>query len=332
MAQRLAVGIRIAGENALHTHADGGLLSASAPQRLVAFAGSRVNRADHLRADPQALADLAAGGVLLRLDGLDPVLGAADEAGLLMLDWGSPAEVAAGTELLFLGLLPDGRGCFAAVPHAGLAGVGPPASRLWTVLGGLSPEQLALYGTARSLAGWHARHRFCARCGEATALARGGWQRNCLSDTCRAEHYPRTDPVVIMTVEHDDCLLLGRQPRFPQGRYSALAGFVEPGEAIEEAVAREVWEEAGVRVGKVCYVASQPWPFPASLMIGCHAMAMGRELTIDTTELDDARWFSRAQVAEAMDAAEQGGEGAAFVAPPRHAVAWHLLRHWLDAG
>ena len=194
----------------------------------------------------------------------------------------------------------------------------------------LPPEELALYGTARSLAGWHARHRFCARCGSPTVLARGGWQLNCLNEMCRAEHYPRTDPVVIMTVEHEGRLLLGRQPRFPQGRYSALAGFVEPGEAIEEAVAREVWEEAGVRVEAVRYVASQPWPFPASLMIGCHAMATSPELTIDATELDDARWFSRAEVAEAMAAAERGEEGRAFVAPPRHAVAWHLLRHWLD--
>ena len=311
-------------------HADSTLLRGPILPRAVAFAGAALDRADHLRAQPEALDELAARGVLLRMDGLDPVLGAADEYGALSLDWGVPAEGGADAELLFLGLLPDGRGCFAAVPTAASASVSPPASGLWRVLAALPAEQLALYGAARSLGGWHARHRFCPKCGSPTRLARGGWQRNCLNDACRAEHYPRTDPVVIMTVEHDGRLLLGRQPRFPQGRYSALAGFVEPGEAIEEAVAREVWEEAGVRVGAVRYVASQPWPFPASLMIGCHAMATSPELTIDATELDDARWFSRAEVAEAMAAAERGEEGRAFVAPPRHAVAWHLLRHWLD--
>ena len=326
------------GEKSLHTpNADSTLMPGSALQpsilpRAVAFAGARVDRADHLRNDTRALADLAAHGVLLRMDGLDPVLGEADEYGSLSLAWGVPAEVDAGAELLFLGLLPDGRGCFAAVPPTSSASISPPGPRLWRVLAMLPTEELALYGAARSLAGWHARHRFCARCGSATVLARGGWQRNCLNDACRAEHYPRTDPVVIMSVEHEGRLLLGRQPRFARGRFSTLAGFVEPGEAIEEAVAREVWEEAGLRVSAVSYVASQPWPFPASLMIGCHAIATSAELTIDTTELEEARWFTRAEVAEAMAAGARGEEGEAFVAPPPHAVAWHLLRHWLDGG
>ena len=157
-------------------------------------------------------------------------------------------------------------------------------------------------------------------------LAKGGWQRNCVDEACRAEHFPRTDPVVIMTVEHQGRLLLGRQPRFPAGRYSALAGFVEPGEGLEEAIAREIWEEAGVRVRDVRYVASQPWPFPSSLMLAAHAYADDDALTIDTTELEDARWFTRA---EAMGAQAEGREGQAFIAPPRHAVAWHLLDRWL---
>ena len=312
--------------------ADNALLPRSVVPRDVAFSGSRVDRADHLRNNPAALADLAARGRLLRMDGLDPVLDDADEYGNLSLAFGMAAEVDAGTELLFLGILPDGRGCFAAVPDTSSASVSPPGPRLWRVLAFLPPEELALYGAARSLAGWHARHRFCAQCGSPTQLARGGWQRNCLNEACRAEHYPRTDPVVIMSVEHEGRLLLGRQPRFPPQFFSALAGFVEPGEAIEEAVAREVWEEAGVRVSAVRYVTSQPWPFPASLMIGCHAIATSAELTIDTTELQEARWFSRDEVAEAMAAAERGEEGKAFVAPPRHAVAWHLLGHWLDGG
>ncbi len=122
-------------------------------------------------------------------------------------------------------------------------------------------------------------------------LAKGGRQRT--STASSSEQFPRDEPLTIMTVEHDGRLLLGRQPRFPAGRYSALAGFVEPGETIEEAVARETFEEAGVRVRDVEYVASQPWPFPSSLMIGCHAYADDPAITIDTTELEDARWFTR---------------------------------------
>ena len=129
-----------------------------------------------------------------------------------------------------------------------------------------------------------------------------------------------------MLAEHDGRLLLGRQPQYPPGRYSALAGFVEPGESLEAAVARELHEEAGIAVADVTYVASQPWPFPSSLMVGCHARALADQLTIDTTELDDARWFSREEVAAAL----AGEEGAAFLPPPRFAIARTLLEHWLD--
>ena len=185
-------------------------------------------------------------------------------------------------------------------------------------------------GGARALVDWHARHRFCARCGAGTVLAKGGWQRNCGS--CKAEHFPRVDPVTIMLVEHDNSILLGRQPRFPEGNYSALAGFVEPGETIEEAVAREVFEEAGVRVRDVTYVMCQPWPFPSSLMIGCHAFADDPAVTVDTNELEDACWFTRAQVEDAMRAAQAGGRGEAFGAPPPFAVAHHLLNWWVRRG
>jgi len=229
---------------------------------------------------------------------------------------------------VFLGLDPDGRAAFVAVDPK-LVGVGntaPPDPRLWQVMGMLSPPDLAVYGAAKALVDWHARHGFCARCGHGTTLAKGGWQRDCTNPACKAKHFPRTDPVTIMTVEHDGRLLLGRQPRFPPRRYSALAGFVEPGETVEEAVAREISEEAGVVVRDVRYVASQPWPFPSSLMIACHAFADNDAITIDTTELDDARWFTREQVVAAM----RGDEDAAFVAPPPFAVAHHLLRWWLN--
>jgi NAD+ diphosphatase len=184
--------------------------------------------------------------------------------------------------------------------------------------------ELALYGGARSLLDWHARHRFCPQCGGPTAMAKGGWERDC--GQCGAQQFPRTDPVTIMLIEHEKRVLLGRNARFPGRSYSALAGFVEPGETIEEAVAREVFEEAGVRVRDVSYIASQPWPFPSQLMIACHGHADHDALTIDTTELEDAQWFTRNEVEEAFANPDE----ARFVPPFPLAVAHHMLRWWLE--
>jgi NAD+ diphosphatase len=293
----------------------------------VAFAGSQLDRADHVRSDPAKLAALTDWRArLLLLDGLNPVI--SDEG---MLSWGSLADADPAAELVFLGL--DGeRGCFAQVPPPSAGSPGPAAPRRWPAMASLGGAELATYGGARSMVDWHARHRFCARCGGGTVLAKGGWQRNCLIDACKAEHFPRVDPVTIMLVENQGNILLGRQPRFPAGSYSALAGFVEPGESIEEAVAREVHEEAGVRVRDVRYVVSQPWPFPSSLMIGCHAFADDPTVTVDQTELEDARWFTRAEVEDAVRAIERDEGGKAFRAPPRTAVANHLLRWWVENG
>ncbi len=288
---------------------------------MIAFSGSPMDRADHIRADPDALAGLMDWRArLLRLDGLNPVFGG-DGA----LEWGSLAEAADDAELVFLGLL-DGNACFAAVPDQGATGPAYANPAIWNAMQMLQPGELATYGGARSLVDWHARHRFCARCGSPTRVAKGGWQRDC--PACEAQHFPRTDPVTIMLVEHDDQLLLGRQPRFPPRIFSALAGFVEPGETIEEAVAREVLEEAGVRVRDVTYLASQPWPFPSQLMIGCHSIAEDPALTIDTTELEEARWFTRAELLEARAA---GADGTATIVFPRSfAIAHHLVNWWLD--
>jgi NAD+ diphosphatase len=189
----------------------------------------------------------------------------------------------------------------------------------------LTDGDAPLFAAALSLSRWHTRHRFCANCGHSTDLVRGGWSRRCPS--CSAEHFPRVDPVVIMIAEHGGELLLGRQPHYPPDRYSALAGFVEVGESIEDAVRRELHEEAGIAVRDVRYVASQPWPFPSSLMIGCSAHAESRELTIDRTELEDARWFSR----DAIAAALAGAPDAAFQPPPKAAIARTLLERWLAA-
>lgn len=288
---------------------------------MIAFAGSPLDRADHVRADPGALAGLMDWRArLLRLNGLDPVF---DEQGAL--EWGSLAEAAEDAELVFLGFL-EGKACFAAVPGEGASGPAYANPAIWNAMQMLQPGELATYGGARSVVDWHARHRFCARCGEPTRVAKGGWQRDCPS--CGAQHFPRTDPVTIMLVEHEDKLLLGRQPRFPARVFSALAGFVEPGETIEEAVAREVHEEAGVRVRDVTYLASQPWPFPSQLMIGCYSVADDPALTIDTTELEEARWFTRAELLEARAA---GTEGTADLIFPRSfAIAHHLVMWWLD--
>ena len=189
----------------------------------------------------------------------------------------------------------------------------------------LPDREMALFGGARSIADWHARHRFCAQCGGDTQLAKGGWQRNCMA--CEASHFPRVDPVAIMLVEHDGALLVGRGKGWPERSYSALAGFIEPGESIEEGVLREVWEEVGVKVRDVSYIASQPWPFPSQLMIGCHGFADRRDLTIDETEIEDARWFTRGEVEDAL---ANGNDAKSFVPPPRTAIAHFMLKHWVE--
>ena len=288
----------------------------------LAFTGCGLDRADYLRADPARLAELAGPDArLLRLDRLIPLLG--EDA---CLQWGRCGELDKEAELVFLGLQ-GGEALFAAVPAEGDTDPAYARRETWAALGQLGPEELALYGGARSLLDWHARHRFCARCGGPTRIAKGGWQRDCVREACAAQHFPRVDPVTIMLVEHDGRLLLGRNSRFPEGSYSALAGFVEPGESIEEAVAREVFEEAGVRASDVTYIASQPWPFPSQLMIACHAHAEDDELTIDETELEDARWFTRAEV---RDALENGAESRSFRAPTPQAIARHMLHWWLE--
>jgi NAD+ diphosphatase len=185
---------------------------------------------------------------------------------------------------------------------------------------------LSALAAAKALLLWHARHRFCSVCGSATGLTEGGWRRDC--HACGAQHFPRTDPVVIMLAHDGERCLLGRQPHFMQGMWSCLAGFIEPGENIEEAVRREIQEEAGVRCGRVRYLGSQPWPFPMSLMIGCHVEALSTRLTIDRTELEDVRWFARAEAAAMLDRHHHDG----LTTPPPWAIAHHIIRAWLEGG
>ena len=278
-----------------------------------------IDRWDQTRADPALLAKAYADPRARRLvlDGLDPLL----DGGRLVRE-AMPAGADPAAHIL-LGRESDGVPLFAElrrdIPHGATY-----APRVWEAATELEPGELALYGGTRSLVDWHARHGFCAVCGGATIVAKGGWARACTA--CAAEHFPRVDPVVIMLAEYEGRVLVARQPRFPSRRYSALAGFVEPGETIEGAVARELFEEAGIRVRDVRYVMSQPWPFPSSLMIACTARAEDDRLTIDHTELEDAFWVDAAGVRDALD----GEENAPFVAPPSMAVARWLLVHWLD--
>lgn len=286
---------------------------------MIGFTGNTLDRADGLRHDPEAFAAAASDwrARLLKLDGLLPEI--TDEG---RLAWTTLADLPDDAAPILLGL-EDGRPHFAAY----LPGFQPssaPAMRnpaLMNMLATLAPGEAAIYAAARSLIDWHARHGFCANCGIATGIYRAGWARKC--PNCAAEHFPRVDPVVIMIAEHDGRALLGRGKNWPAGRYSALAGFLEPGESIEEAVAREIHEEAGVRVRDVRYIASQPWPFPSSLMMACVAVADDDTITLDTNELEDAIWVPRDTVRAVL-----AGEDGPFIAPPPYAIAHTLLTEW----
>jgi NAD+ diphosphatase len=192
--------------------------------------------------------------------------------------------------------------------------------------GRVGAEAIAILGQAKAVLNWHARHGYCANCGAPTRIAAAGWRREC--DVCKAHHFPRTDPVVIMLAVEDDRCLLGRQTRFPKGMYSALAGFVEPGETLEEAVRREIREEASIACGEVVYLASQPWPFPSTLMIGCLARALSRDVVLGDHELEHARWFTRDEVMAMFDRRHPDG----LSAPAPMAIAHHILRYWVESG
>jgi NAD+ diphosphatase len=299
---------------------------------LLGYTAGTLNRASERRTETDWLrgleADAAArayvvGGELIVLkkdaDGLDPLFLSAEARALGPI-----------VETVFLGL--DG--------EAGRFGIGLEAAatealkersdlyvsdlRSIAVQGLASPGDLAAIAEAKAMLHWHARHRFCANCGAPTRVLQAGWRRDCPS--CKAQHFPRTDPVVIMLAIDGDRCLLGRQSRFVPGMWSCLAGFVEPGESIEQAVRRETAEEAGILCGRVVYFASQPWPFPMSLMIGCHAEALSREVRVDYTELEDARWFDRAEVALMLERRHPDQ----ITTPPPVAIAHHIIRAWVE--
>jgi NAD+ diphosphatase len=260
-------------------------------------------------ADPAARAVLAGDGDVHVRDDREPRLALVPLA---------PLNAA---EPVLLGL--DETGPVFAVDADGATGTGTRPLGLRAAAAALPPADAGLAAHAAALLNWHRRHGHCANCGALTRVVAGGIIRVC--DRCGAQHHPRTDPVVIMLVTDGDRVLLGRQPTWPAGRYSALAGFVEPGESLEEAVAREVREEAGIEVGAPVYVASQPWPFPTSLMLGFTAPWRSGEPRRIDAELEDVCWFERAQVQAAVR-----GEDSPLGLPPRFAIARRLLEHWLQ--
>lgn len=242
-----------------------------------------------------------------------------------MAEWGEPQAD------IFLGQGEDGTALFAlafdkarADSVAAVPGLEMVDLRSIALRGLVPPPLLGELGGANAMLNWHRRHRFCANCGAPSRMSSAGWRRDC--DACGAQHFPRVDPVVIMLAIDGDRCLLGRQPRFASGMYSALAGFLEPGETIEAAVRREIHEESGIACSDVSYFASQPWPFPSSLMIGCFARALDTGIVVDTTELEDARWFTRAEVAGML----AGTHPAGLSCPKPYAIAYHLLKAYAE--
>jgi NAD+ diphosphatase len=304
------------------------------PHPRLGYTASLIDRAADRRTDDAALArfasDARAGGyviggelVVMKQQGetIDPLFSVAEASTL-----------GTARERIFLGLMNE-------APRFGF-GIDPASIeplkarndlkitdlRTIAVNGLVGAEHLPPLAEAKALVGWHARHRFCPNCGAPTKVVQAGWRRDC--PNCHAEHFPRTDPVVIMLVVAGERCVLGRSPRFASTMWSCLAGFAEPGESIEEAVRREVLEEVGIKSGRVNYLMSQPWPFPMSLMIGCHAEALSENIVIDRSEIEDARWFDREELALMLDRRHPDG----LTTPPPVAIAHHIIRDYVEHG
>lgn len=293
------------------------------------FSGNRIDRRSEKRdegavatalADPAARLYLFQGDkAVLRTNGGDPTYTvaeaeafAADRAAIILLGWTGAAPRLAVT-------IPEATqlddGAYRLIDLRSLA-----------IEGSMAPADLGAMAQARSLCHWHLNHGYCSVCGEPSVMKIGGYRRDC--PNCGAQHFPRTDPVVIMLAVDGDRALLGRQARFAPGMYSCLAGFVEPGETIEDAVRRETQEEAGIAIGRVRYHSSQPWPFPSSLMIGCHAEALTTEVVPDEAELEACRWFDRAEVLAMIADTHPDG----LKIPPAIAIASRIIRAWAETG
>ncbi|RYG91564.1 NAD(+) diphosphatase [Loktanella sp. IMCC34160] len=312
----------------------------------VTFGGSGLDRAAHLRGDDTRLDPLRRdpdSRAIVLWRGKPLVVGP-DGGALARVGLDSALCRAASSPMIFLGL-DHGRAVFAAdisgwVPDTDStpdpSGFLDPSlqrhpdapqdavfAELRSIMTSLGARDAELAATAKAIFGWHETHLFCSRCGAPSAMAMAGWQRNC--PTCGGQHFPRTDPVVIMLITRGNSVLLGRSPGWPDGMYSCLAGFVEPGEPIEAAVRREVLEEAGIRVGQVDYLASQPWAFPTSLMFGCKGEALTEEIILDPAELEDALWATREEIAKAFI-----GQHPKIRPARKGSIAHFLLWNWLS--
>ena len=302
---------------------------------LIPFSGSPLDRAGNQRKNRDWLKARMNDATTRFLPLSDLKACVAPQEGHFVLGWLTGTEAdellddTKGRIRLFLGLR-EGIAHFAVDAGPRPAPRGRQYMDVRTVSTQLPEGEAAILAQARSMLDWHARHGFCAKCGGHTEFGEGGYMRQCQTPSCNAQHFPRTDPVVIMLVEDGERCLLGRGRNFPKGSFSALAGFMEPGESLEEAVRREIFEEAGVKVGRVRYVGSQPWPFPSSLMIGCIGTALDSTITIDPEEIETAQWFTRDQVREMM--ANCDNPEAPARTPGRVAMAHHLILRWLNGG
>jgi NAD+ diphosphatase len=301
------------------------------PSQFVGFAGNIIDRQSENRADDSVEKALADPATRLLLMGSGRILLKLDDEGAPEGYFTSAEAVSLGSETgnaVLLGF--SSTGPVVAIPVTAEAEALPPAIkaidyRSVYMQGLLGPAALGELAQAASLLAWHANHRFCGKCGQPTAMRAGGYKRVCTA--CGTEHFPRTDPVAIMLAVSRDRCVLGRRGHFAPGMYSALAGFIEPGETIENAVRRETLEESGIKLGRVVYHASQPWPFPYSLMIGCFGEALNDDINADLTELEDCRWFERGEVLAML-----GKSHPTLFTPPPGAIAHHLIRAWAEAG
>jgi NAD+ diphosphatase len=289
------------------------------------YAGPYLDRASHLRQDAAWFASAVADAATLVVPVWNTRSLVADgdptrAAFLSIADL--PLERRSADELILLGRVRE-----LSVFACELESIDPPAPAgtrfedLRLVASVLPPDEAGLLGYARAMISWRRKHRYCGTCGARNVAAKSGHVMICTDPSCRHEQFPRLDPAIIVLVSDGDRALLGRQASWAAGRYSTIAGFVEPGESLEDAVAREVLEETGVLVDGIVYHSSQPWPFPASLMLGFSAHAVTHAVHLHDQELEDARWFTRAEVAAGLPRL-----------PPRQSISYRLIEHWFDAG
>jgi NAD+ diphosphatase len=298
------------------------------------FVSNILDRAAHLRGDDAKLMALEgqadARAYVVYRDSLVVKREATGPRALLSID--EALKLGANPGTIFLGLRQRvpvfGMGISPAAVEALLTREDAAVTELrgMAMQGVVPPGQLSAIAMAKSMVNWHQRHGYCANCGTRTAMKEGGWKREC--PNCKAEHFPRTDPVVIMLVSSGDKVLLGRQKHFPPGMYSCLAGFVEVAETVEDAVRREIFEESGIRCTDVKYYMTQPWPYPSSLMIGCSARATNEDIVVDRAELEDARWFDRREATLMIKREHPDG----LAGPHPFAIAHHLLGRWVHNG